>query len=95
MYMLFNHYLKRDSKRDIPLYFAKSLMYIGLVISVYKRAEHSVYVFHQRQINYQHSHKNEHYIEEMQFFVGSFYKSQSQRYSAAYRSKDDTEPEPL
>lgn len=33
VYMLFNHYLKRDSKRDIPLYFAKSLMYIGLVIS--------------------------------------------------------------
>ncbi len=32
VYMLCNHYLKRDSKRDTALYFAKMMMYIGLVI---------------------------------------------------------------
>ena len=32
VYMLYNHYLKRDDKRDIPLYFSKTMMYIGLVI---------------------------------------------------------------
>lgn len=32
VYLFFNHYLKHDDKRDIPLYFAKTMMYIGLAI---------------------------------------------------------------
>ena len=32
IYLLYNHFLKDDAKRDIPLYFAKSMMYIGLVM---------------------------------------------------------------
>ncbi|MDE7078699.1 MAG: O-antigen ligase family protein [Clostridia bacterium] len=32
IYIVANHYLKRDDKRDIPLYFSKTMMYIGLVI---------------------------------------------------------------
>ncbi len=32
VYMLCNHYLKRDTKRDTALYFAKMMMYIGIVI---------------------------------------------------------------
>lgn len=33
-YLFYANYLKRDDKRDIPLYFSKTLMYIGLVISI-------------------------------------------------------------
>lgn len=32
VYLLYNHYLKRDDQRDVPLYFSKTLMYIGLTI---------------------------------------------------------------
>ena len=31
-YILYNHFLKRDPQRDIPLYFSKTMMYIGLVM---------------------------------------------------------------
>ena len=34
IYVLYNHYLKRDPQRDIPLYFAKAMMYIGLIMSL-------------------------------------------------------------
>lgn len=34
VYMLYNHYLKRDKQRDVPLYFAKTMMYIGLVMCI-------------------------------------------------------------
>ena len=33
VYILYNHYLKRDDKRDVPLYFSKTMMYLGLVMS--------------------------------------------------------------
>ncbi len=32
VYILYNHYLKQDKKRDFALYFSKTMMYIGLVI---------------------------------------------------------------
>ncbi|MDE7216134.1 MAG: O-antigen ligase family protein [Clostridia bacterium] len=32
VYTLYNHFLKRDENRDIPLYFSKTMMYIGLVM---------------------------------------------------------------
>ncbi|MDE5911774.1 MAG: O-antigen ligase family protein, partial [Clostridia bacterium] len=32
VYILYNHYLKRDEQRDVPLYFSKTMMYIGLVM---------------------------------------------------------------
>lgn len=32
VYILYNHYLKRDDQRDVPLYFSKTMMYIGLVM---------------------------------------------------------------
>ncbi|MDE6276256.1 MAG: O-antigen ligase family protein [Clostridia bacterium] len=32
VYLLYSNYLKRDDERDIPLYFSKSLMYLGLII---------------------------------------------------------------
>lgn len=34
VYILYNHFLKRDEQRDVPLYFSKTLMYIGLVICI-------------------------------------------------------------
>lgn len=34
VYLLYNHYLKRDQQRDVPLYFAKTMMYMGLVMCV-------------------------------------------------------------
>ncbi|MDE6188664.1 MAG: O-antigen ligase family protein [Clostridia bacterium] len=34
IYLLYSNYLKRDDERDIPLYFSKTLMYLGLVISL-------------------------------------------------------------
>ncbi len=34
VYMFFNHYLKRDPQRDIALYFAKVMMYLGLVVCI-------------------------------------------------------------
>lgn len=33
-YILYNHYLKRDGNRDISTYFAKTMMYIGIVIAL-------------------------------------------------------------
>ena len=32
VYLLYNHFLKRDKQRDVPLYFAKTMMYLGLVM---------------------------------------------------------------
>lgn len=32
VYIIYNHFLKDDVRRDIPLYFAKTMMYIGFVI---------------------------------------------------------------
>lgn len=32
VYLLYSNYLKRDDERDVPLYFSKTMMYIGLVI---------------------------------------------------------------
>lgn len=32
VYLFTNHYLKKDDRRDVPNYFAKSMMYIGLVV---------------------------------------------------------------
>ncbi len=34
IYLLYNHFLKRDSGVDIPKYFSKTMMYIGIVISL-------------------------------------------------------------
>ncbi|MBD5100547.1 MAG: O-antigen ligase family protein [Clostridiales bacterium] len=34
VYILYNHYLKRDGNRDISTYFAKTMMYIGIVIAL-------------------------------------------------------------
>ena len=34
IYSVFNHYLKRDENRDIPLYFGKTMMYIGITICI-------------------------------------------------------------
>ncbi|MDE6869378.1 MAG: O-antigen ligase family protein [Clostridia bacterium] len=51
VYILYNHYLKRDEQRDVPLYFSKTMMYIGLVmcfqlISVIARSNVPVHEWH-------------------------------------------------
>ena len=34
LYVFYNHFLKRDGKHDIPTYFSKVMMYLGIVIAL-------------------------------------------------------------
>ena len=34
IYVLYNHFLKRDGSRDIPAYFSRVMMYLGIIISL-------------------------------------------------------------
>ncbi|MDE7071673.1 MAG: O-antigen ligase family protein [Clostridia bacterium] len=34
IYLIYNHFLKRDKRRDVPMYFGKTMMYIGLVMCI-------------------------------------------------------------